>query len=71
MRLRISGPSGGCTFVFAKALGNETGRPTRLLDVGSLMGSLVGQSEANPETDARTKEAVAGWHYGRGMGYEY
>src|SRR4051794_38950288 len=32
---------------FAKALGNETGRPTLVMDVGSLMGSLVGQSEAN------------------------
>jgi SpoVK/Ycf46/Vps4 family AAA+-type ATPase len=30
---------------FAKALGNETGRPTLTLDVGSLLGSLVGQSE--------------------------
>ena len=27
---------------FAKALGNETGRPTLVLDIGSLMGSLVG-----------------------------
>jgi hypothetical protein len=32
---------------FCKALGNETGRPTLVLDVGSLLGSLVGQSEAN------------------------
>ncbi len=30
---------------FAKALGNEPGRPTLTLDVGSLLGSLVGQSE--------------------------
>ncbi len=30
---------------FAKALGHETGRPTLTLDVGSLLGSLVGQSE--------------------------
>ncbi len=30
---------------FAKALGKETGRPVLMLDVGSLMGSLVGQSE--------------------------
>ena len=28
---------------FAKALGRETGRPTLILDVGALMGSLVGQ----------------------------
>lgn len=32
---------------FAKALGNETGRPTVVLDIGALMGSLVGQSEQN------------------------
>jgi hypothetical protein len=37
---------------FAKALGNETGRPTVILDVGSLMGSLVGQSEE------RTRQAL-------------
>ncbi len=32
--------------IFAKALGNETGRPTLVLDIGALLGSLVGQSEA-------------------------
>ncbi len=32
---------------FAKALGRETNRPTLSLDIGSLMGSLVGQTEAN------------------------
>ena len=32
---------------FAKALGSETGRPTLILDIGSLMGSLVGSTEAN------------------------
>ena len=36
-----------------KALGNETGRPTLVLDVGALMGSLVGQSEE------RTRRALA------------
>jgi hypothetical protein len=30
---------------FAKALGQETGRPTLVLDVGALMGALVGQTE--------------------------
>src|SRR5690606_32629874 len=30
---------------FCKALGSEVGRPVLILDVGSLMGSLVGQSE--------------------------
>lgn len=32
---------------FAKSLGRETGRPTLTLDVGSLMGSLVGETEGN------------------------
>ena len=32
---------------FAKALGKETGRPTLILDIGALMGSLVGQTEQN------------------------
>jgi hypothetical protein len=36
-----------------KALGNEIGRPTLILDVGSLMGSLVGQ------TEERTRQALA------------
>jgi hypothetical protein len=32
---------------FAKALGNETHRPTVLFDIGAMKGSLVGQSETN------------------------
>ena len=35
-----------------KALGNETGRPVILLNVGALMGSLVGQ------TEQRTRQAL-------------
>jgi hypothetical protein len=35
-----------------KALGSETGRPVILLNVGSLMGSLVGQ------TESRTRQAL-------------
>jgi DNA replication protein DnaC len=31
----------------AKALGNELGIPTLLLDIGALMGGIVGQTEAN------------------------
>ena len=38
---------------FCKLLGNEVGRPVLILDVGSLMGSLVGQSEE------RTRQALA------------
>ena len=37
---------------FCKALGRETGRPVIILDVGSLMGSLVGQ------TELRTRQAL-------------
>jgi hypothetical protein len=37
---------------FAKALGNELNRPTLVMDVGALMGSLVGQ------TEERTRQAL-------------
>ena len=40
-------PPGCGKSAFAKSLGNETGRPTLILDVGALLGSLVGQSEQN------------------------
>ena len=41
----LLGPPGTGKSACAKALGNETGRPTLFLDVGSLMGSLIGQTE--------------------------
>jgi hypothetical protein len=44
---------------FAKTLGNETGRPTLILDVGALLGSLVGQSEANIRQALRIADAMA------------
>jgi len=44
---------------FAKALGNETGRPTLVLDVGALMGSLVGQTEERTRQALRTVDAMA------------
>lgn len=44
---------------FCKALGNETGRPTLILDVGSLMGSLVGQSEERMRQALRIVDAMA------------
>ena len=46
------GVAGSGKSAFCKALGNETGRPTLVLDVGSLMGSLVGQ------TEERTRQAL-------------
>ena len=44
---------------FGRCLGNETGRPTLLLDVGSLLGSLVGQSEQNLRQALRIADAMS------------
>ena len=44
---------------FAKALGNETGRPTLVLEVGALMGSLVGQTEQNVRHALRLVDVMA------------
>ena len=44
---------------FAKALGQETRRPVLTLDIGQLMGSLLGQSEANIRTALKTADAMA------------
>ena len=44
---------------FAKALGRETNRPTLVLDIGSLMGSLVGQTEQNIRQALRIADAMA------------
>jgi hypothetical protein len=44
---------------FAKALGNETERPTLTLEIGSLMGSLLGQSEQNMRQALKIAEAMA------------
>jgi SpoVK/Ycf46/Vps4 family AAA+-type ATPase len=41
----LLGPPGTGKSACAKALGNETGRPTLILDPGTLMGGLVGQTE--------------------------
>jgi hypothetical protein len=46
-------PPGCGKSAFCKCLGNEVERPVLTLDVGSLMGSLVGQSEQ------RTRQALA------------
>ncbi|HVS38473.1 MAG TPA: AAA family ATPase [Gemmataceae bacterium] len=44
---------------FAKSLGNEMGRPTLVLDVGALYGSLVGSTEANVRQALRVADAMA------------
>ncbi len=43
---------------FCKALGKEVGRPVLILDVGSLMGSLVGQSEERTRQALRIIDAM-------------
>ncbi|MEW4529416.1 AAA family ATPase [Maioricimonas sp. JC845] len=44
---------------FAKALGQETSRPTLILDVGALMGSLVGQTESNVRQALQLADAMS------------
>ncbi|MCA9222583.1 MAG: AAA family ATPase, partial [Planctomycetales bacterium] len=44
---------------FCKSLGSEVSRPVLILDVGSLMGSLVGQSEERTRQALRTIDAMA------------
>ena len=44
---------------FAKALGRETGRPTLILDIGALLGSLVGQTEQNIRQALKIADAMA------------
>jgi hypothetical protein len=43
----------------AKALGNETSRPTLTLDVGSLMAGIVGETERNIRQALRIVDAMA------------
>ena len=50
--LLLLSPPGCGKSQFCKAIGHETGRPVIRLDVGSLMGSLVGQ------TEQRTRQAL-------------
>ncbi len=55
----LLGPPGSGKSACAKALGNETGRPTLLLDVGTLMGSLIGQTEERTRQALRIADAMA------------
>jgi SpoVK/Ycf46/Vps4 family AAA+-type ATPase len=54
--LGVPGTGKSC---FARALGNEAGRPTAVLDVGALMGSLVGETERRVREALRTLDAMA------------
>ena len=55
----LLGVPGSGKSAFAKALGQETGRPTLVLDVGALMGSLVGQTEQNVRQALKVADAMA------------
>ena len=44
---------------FCKCLGKETGRPVLILDVGTLMGSLVGQTEERTRQALQILDAMA------------
>jgi hypothetical protein len=55
----LLGLSGSGKSFFARALGNETGRPTLVLDLGALYGSLVGATEANVRQALRIADAMA------------
>ena len=48
---------------FACALGNETGRPTLILDPRGLYGSLLGQTEQNLRHALRVADAIGGILY--------
>src|SRR5262249_33875956 len=55
----LLGPPGSGESACATALGNETGRPTLLLDVGALMGSLIGQTEERTRQALKIADAMA------------
>ncbi|HEY7328490.1 MAG TPA: AAA family ATPase [Gemmataceae bacterium] len=54
--LGVPGTGKSC---FARALGNEVGRPTLLLDIGALYGSLVGSTETNIRQALRIADAMS------------
>jgi hypothetical protein len=56
--LLLGVPGTGKSF-FAKSLGNEVGRPTLLLDMGALYGSLVGATEGNVRQALKVIDAMA------------
>jgi len=56
--LLLSPPGCGKSAI-SKALGNEMGRPTLILDIGALMGSLVGQTEQNIRQALKIADAMA------------
>jgi hypothetical protein len=57
--IMLLGVPGTGKSAFAKALGAETQRPTVTLDVGALLGSLMGESEANTRKALKSIDAMA------------
>jgi hypothetical protein len=52
-------PPGCGKSAFCKALGNETGRPVLTLDIGNLMGGLVGDTERNVRQALKIADAMS------------
>ena len=57
--LLLLGVPGTGKSAFVKALGNEIQRPTLTLDIGSLYGSLVGETESKIRQALKTADAMA------------
>lgn len=57
--IMLLGVPGAGKSAFAKALGTETDRPTLTLDIGTLMGGLVGQTEENTREALRVVDAMS------------
>jgi hypothetical protein len=55
----LLGVSGSGKSQFCKCLGTETGRPTLLMDIGSMMGSLVGSTESNIRQALKIADAMS------------
>ncbi len=52
-------PPGCGKSAFCRALGNETGRPVLTLDIGNLMGGLVGDTERNVRQALKIADAMS------------
>lgn len=55
----LVGPAGVGKSAFARALGNETGRPTLLMDMGRMYSKYVGESEGNIKNALDLVDALA------------
>ena len=55
----LLGVPGAGKSAFAKALGNETRRPTLILELGSMFGSLVGQTEERIRKALKIADAMS------------